>query len=258
MFQKKSFRHAGVKKAFFTLIELLVVIAIIAILAAILLPVLNSARQRGYSASCLSNLKQDMMILSQYADDNEGVIPTFSGNGDRGWVSMLGGYKTSWDKMPDWKEAMRCPGLAYTYIAAESEYNRNRKRFTTTYGMFYQSSGNYMHFKTGKARYYNNQWGYALDDSFYTMSFSKRPVIGDSVRLADWESYGVRNQSSGIYGGPNTSTKVRMHTRHSGTAQLGFHDGHAAAVTGEELHQDKIIQKYVDNNMNLVDMGSVN
>lgn len=257
MFQKKSFRHAGVKKDFFTLIELLVVIAIIAILAAILLPALNSARQRGYSASCLSNLKQSMMILSQYAEDNEGVIPLYSDCGDRGWVARLGGSVTSWDKMPDWKEAVRCPSLPFIYIANEGDYNRQRKRFTTTYGMFYQSSGKYMYFKNGKARTYKGQTGYALDDSFYTMSFSKRPVIGDSVRLGDWETYGVRNQASAIYGGPG-SDKVRMHTRHSGTAQLGFHDGHAAAVTGEELHQDKIIQKYVDNNMNLVDMGSVN
>ncbi|HEV2453353.1 MAG TPA: prepilin-type N-terminal cleavage/methylation domain-containing protein [Verrucomicrobiae bacterium] len=60
----------------FTLIELLIVIAIIAILGAILLPVLNKAEERAKQAQCLSNLRQWGMAFQIYATDNNSGLPT--------------------------------------------------------------------------------------------------------------------------------------------------------------------------------------
>ncbi len=76
----------------FTLIELLVVIAIIAILAAMLLPVLNRAKQSGLKAADINNFKQLQLCYRMYVDDNNDSLPLNdlgNGAGVTSWIGYL-------------------------------------------------------------------------------------------------------------------------------------------------------------------------
>jgi len=75
-------KHGATARATrFTLIELLVVIAIIAILAAMLLPALKNAKEQAKCASCKSNMRQIGLGVISFANDHEGYLPVFTGDG---------------------------------------------------------------------------------------------------------------------------------------------------------------------------------
>ena len=99
--------HSG-----FTLVEMLLVAAIIAILAALLLPALSSAKAKGKQVACANNLKQLALGCQMYAADNESRLPENTPDDQRknSWVS--GNMKSSLDAT---NEALIRQGKLFPY-----------------------------------------------------------------------------------------------------------------------------------------------
>ncbi|MEI8290082.1 MAG: prepilin-type N-terminal cleavage/methylation domain-containing protein [Verrucomicrobiota bacterium] len=73
--QKTASAQPSPSRKAFTLIELLVVIAIIAILAALLLPALASAKKKALQIGCISNFRQEHVALTLFGNDNNDYLP---------------------------------------------------------------------------------------------------------------------------------------------------------------------------------------
>ena len=106
-----------VKIRIFTLIELLIVIAIIAILASMLLPALNQARNKASQIACTNNQKQLFLVLHAYLDASDTRLPVYD--------------NVIWKGAPEWMHRLKDMGLVKT--ADWKRYSCSKADFTVNY-----------------------------------------------------------------------------------------------------------------------------
>ncbi|MBE6374859.1 MAG: prepilin-type N-terminal cleavage/methylation domain-containing protein [Lentisphaerae bacterium] len=212
-------RKATVEKRRFTLIELLVVIAIIAILAAILLPALNSARERGRTISCVNLMKETMRAYQFYTNDNDGwymraVVP-YEG-GTKRWLQMM----VILNYLP--KDQMMCPSVMVLDTTKNWEQNCGIGLNILTFG---------------------------LQDNLYKFWHTEQELTKykESSRLivmTDVPPIGANSTSSGFYFEPgygsieHTPAATRpISVRHSNSANAVHLDQHVETLAHPQMRE---------------------
>ena len=257
------------RKRHFTLIELLVVIAIIAILAAILLPALQAARERSHSASCSSNLKGLGTVAMNYTSDNRGFWPAqttsiYIGTAEENkgfwtyftWPMCLirGKYIRDWrpdTKKNRWPDApeYRCPSTPFVSIIATTN-SSTQIWAAQVYGS--PAIGNEDNSKSSDEA---NYWpGFNMNMSSLADLRSKKSgsvnyntVVKDGsspsrrMWLTETLSYYAATKDQlharcAFDGAFNSGTGCRAHSPHSAKSNILAHDGHVEGTAMDDMN----------------------
>jgi len=203
---------------FFTLIELLVVIAIIAILASMLLPALNQARERAKSIKCMGQVKQIGSGLLMYTNDFDGFLPQHV-NADSGywWFELIDGntVHSSTPASPTAyiknKQVWICPSDVQQFAA----FHPNK----ISYGYNYRNLGRYSSSNPAQN---------------VVMKITNIRNPSSVLMVADSKTTLAENKTR-AYIEPTSAWTANVSKRHKNGSNIVFVDGHSSWATFPEI-----------------------
>ena len=209
------------EKRRFTLIELLVVIAIIAILAAMLMPALQQARDRAKLNNCMANTKQIIGAFGFYVDGNDLWCPIAYYN----WPKLSGTRARKFmDATYQTLKVLQCPGATFEPGKPHSESN-------TGIGLNYGTFGN----TTASDYFVREPTVTSFGRNSRLVTFADVPTQSAKYAGSNGRTF---SRSQGFFE-ENPAAYHPMSVRHAGNATCGFFDGHAAVKSRSELEPIK-------------------
>ena len=215
--------HNSARRAF-TLIELLVVIAIIGLLAAMLLPALNGARQRARMAQCANTLRQFAQANAMYANEfNDWCVPVMTG-------ALGTSARIAWFGVEEFRTSLALPTTASALWSAPAAWicpNATLALHSSSGGQF-----PFMYSYGQNNTALGSLWSWSGDFQSIKLTQVLRP--SGSLQFADGTDWDISITSSDAYPGAGEAYPPLWMAawRHQGSVNMAYYDGHVAAELG--------------------------